>query len=85
MDTKRAVETILEVMRHRGEKWSHQEIADRCAISRPRVTQLMTELSSKDLLDSEPDTPTTVTRGGTTYPMDTTNIGRWRAPNIEAA
>ncbi len=82
-DTKRAVEMILEVMRHRGEKWSQVEIAERCALSQQRVSQLLSETPSyKDLYDSEPDAPTTVTRNGTTYPMDTTKIGRRRAPTL---
>ncbi len=69
MDTKRAVETILTVMRHRGEKWSQVEIAERCALSQPRVSQLLTENPSyKDLYDgTDTDAPTTVTRNGTIY------------------
>ncbi len=82
-DTKRAVETILTVMRHRGEKWSNVEIAEKCALSDRRVGQIINETPSlKDFKDT--DTPTTVTRGGSTYPMDTTKIGRRRAPNIDA-
>ena len=78
-ETKRAVETILKVMTHRGVRWSHQEIADRCALSRPRVTQLLPELSCKYLQDS---VPTTVTRNGSTYEMNTSNIGKRSEPVV---
>jgi len=78
-ETKRAVETILKVMTHRGVRWSHQEIADRCALSRPRVTQLLPELSCKYLQDS---VPTTVSRNGTTFEMNTSNIGKRSEPIV---
>jgi hypothetical protein len=81
-DTKRAIEMILEVMRHRGEKWSNVEIAERCAVHPSTVSRILPDLSIADAIDS--DTPTTVTRNGTTYEIDTTNIGRWRAPNLDA-
>jgi hypothetical protein len=81
-DTKRAVETILKVMQHRGVKWTQGEIADKCAITQQRVSQMLQEVPSyKDLYDGSASNPT-VTRNGTTYPMNTSNIGKWRAPSL---
>lgn len=84
-DTRRAVETILKVMQHRGMKWSQMEIAERCAVSNATVSRLMNDPSFTHVKDSA---PTTVTRNGSTYEMDTAKIGTsrpsFKAPDIGA-
>lgn len=69
-DKRRAVLTLLED----GEwaKLSDEEIARRCAVSRPFVGGLRPEVSRNDY----EITKRTVTRNGVTYPMNAKNIGR---------
>lgn len=82
-DTKNAVGKILQVMKHRGEKWNQTQIAEKCAITQQRVSQILNgDPSYKDLYDSAAEA-TTVTRGGSTYEMNTANIGKHRAPKID--
>lgn len=69
-DKHRAVETMLKVMEHRGEHWSNREIARRCAVSLDMVNRKVSERPVQI------ETPTTVTRNGTTYQMDTAKIGK---------
>ncbi len=76
-DTIRAVETILKVMEHRGEKWSQGEIAERCAITQPRVSQILRDNPSyKDLYDGSESFTLVRRRNGVAYEMDTRNIGK---------
>lgn len=82
-DTKNAVSKILEVMEHKGKRWTFVDIADKCAITDRRVSQIIKDdpsLSSKYFDDSK---PATVTRNGSTYEMNTANIGKYRAPKSD--
>ena len=54
--------------------WSDYEIGKRIAVDRSTVTKWRSDLSSEISLDKS--TERTVTRGDTTYTMDTANIGR---------
>lgn len=84
-DVKNAVKKIIDVMHHRGVRWNQSEIADKCSISQQRVSQIIgSEPSYKNLYDSAAPA-TTVTRNGTTYEMNTSNIGKkpaWQAPKM---
>jgi hypothetical protein len=69
-DKRRAVETMLRVMRHRGESWSNREIARRCAVSSRFVDNLVSANGTQI------QRPTLVVRNGTAFKMDTSNIGK---------
>lgn len=78
-DKRRAVETMIQVMEHRGENWSDSEIARRCAVSQPFVSGIRPSLIT-DISDS----PKTYTdRWGNQSTMNTANIGKYRAPKID--
>lgn len=70
---------MIEVMTHKGESWSNREIARRCAVSHHTVESIRSSSGQTPRYD---DTPRTVTRGDAVYTMDTSHIGRFRAPKI---
>lgn len=78
-DKHRAVETMIRVMEHRGENWNNSEIARRCAVSHTFVNNIRPHLETV----SRYDQPRTVTRGDSTYEMNTANIGKYRAPKMD--
>lgn len=78
-DKRRAVETMLTVMQHKGERWSNREVARRCGVHHNLVAAVLGESSGGD---SQIDAPRTVSRNGSTYEMNTSNIGKVRAPNL---
>lgn len=69
-DKRRAVETMLRVMRHRGESWSNREIARRCAVGSRFVDNLVSAHGAQI------QRPTLVVRNGTAFKMNTSNIGK---------
>lgn len=75
-DKRRAVETLLNDEEWR--QWSDREIARRCAVGHPLVAEMRSHL------EEIPDTPRKFTRNGTTYTMDTANIGARTAPVRDA-
>lgn len=70
-DKRRAVEMAL-AMHPEG---SDRAIADHCGVSSPTVARVRAALVSVKVLQMEGDSRT-VTRGGTTYQQDTSNIGK---------
>lgn len=71
-DKRRAVEAALQ---HRNaSKYSNRQIAQYCGVSLDMVNRLRHELASERNVQIEPER--TVTRNGTTYTMNTANIGR---------
>lgn len=80
-DKRRAVETLLNDQEWR--KWSDREIASRCSVSNTFVGNLRQELfgsqsSEEEETGSLQNAPTErlVRRGGTTYTVNTDNIGQ---------
>ncbi|QUY45723.1 streptomycin biosynthesis regulator [Acaryochloris marina] len=71
-DKRRAVERLLRD--EEWSQWSDREIARRTFVSQPFVSKLRAELAD-DSANSE-SMIRTVQRGGTTYEVDTTNIGQ---------
>ncbi len=70
-DKRRAVTTLLEDPE--WSQWPAREIARQCRVSNTFVSKLKKDLSVND---AQMDGTSLVTRGGKTFPMDTTNIGR---------
>lgn len=68
LDKRRAVETLLNDPE--WSQWSNYQIADRCAVSEGLVR------SVRDIYVQNADTPRLATRNGTTYEVNTANIGR---------
>jgi hypothetical protein len=77
-DKRRAVETLLKDKE--WGQWSDREISRRCHVSDHFVTKIREELSAHG---SQIDTARTVQRGGTTYTMDTANIGKPAAEQVK--
>lgn len=75
-DKRRAVELAFALMARLGENWSSHEVARRCGVSVDLVARTRPIYPKK--IDSQ-DSTVTVTRGGTTYQQDTSNIGRKRS------
>jgi len=73
-DKRRAVEMMLRD----GEwnNWPQAQIAKQCVVTPEYVSRLRKELS----IDRSIDTPRTATRNGTTYTIQTGNIGRKAEP-----
>ncbi len=73
-DKRRAVEMMLRD----GEwnNWPQAQIAKQCVVTPEYVSRLRKELS----IDRSIDTPRTATRNGTTYTINTGNIGRKAEP-----
>lgn len=73
-DKRKAVQALLND--EEWGKWPDAQIAKQCGVSQPFVSNLRRIL--KPLYDSDPagKPERTVQRGGATYTMDTTNIGR---------
>ncbi len=83
VDKNRAVETMFRVMDEREENWSDREIARRCGLHERSsiVPSVRAHLEGPSGALRQIDPVRTVTRGGTTYAMDTS--GRLRpAPGI---
>ena len=80
-DTKRSVEKCLEVMAHRGVSPSSYNVAEKCAISKSHAHRIMQKVSIPNGIDE--NVSTTVSRNGSTYEMDTSNIGK-RRPEPES-
>jgi hypothetical protein len=76
-DKRRAVSLLLQD--EWWAKWSDGEIARHCRVTQPFVSKIRRELSQNDFEYYETDGPRLVRRGGTTYEMDTSQIGT-RAP-----
>lgn len=79
-DKRNAVDRMLTdpivCLNDDGAPWSNYDIADKCAVSEFLVRKRRDELSTiKSQMAQR-----TVTRGGTTYTMNTANIGRAPAP-----
>ena len=70
-DKRNAVERLIELSHENGEGWSDNEIAKRARVSQPFVSKI---LSYNDYKIGA--TPRTVTRGGVTYQMDVSAIGK---------
>ena len=78
-DKRRAVETLL-----RDEEWqqlSNRKIADTCAVSLDLVNRIRDELSERFV---QMPIERKVTRQGTTYTVDTSNIGKRAIPTTPA-
>lgn len=82
-DVKNAVGKILEVMHHRGVKWSQGEIAERCAVSQSTVSRILSDDSSYASAYDSAAPATTVSRNGKTYEMNTANIGKRPAATLD--
>jgi len=67
-DKRRSVETLLEDAE--WSKWSNVTVAEKCAVSESFVR------SMRPILAQNEDRARLVTRTGTTYEMNTTNLGR---------
>lgn len=74
-DKRRAVLTLLNDPEWR--RWNDAEISRRCVVTAMTVGRLRAELISNNVIDNP---PRIVQRNGTTYTMDTGNIGRTREP-----
>lgn len=74
-DKRRAVIKLLEDTE--WSKWSNREIASRCAVSPGLVDSLRKELSANG---RQMDPERTVERNGTTYTVNTENIGKHPEP-----
>ena len=74
-DKRRAVQRMLDDPE--WSRWSDREIARRCRVGHALVSNMRGESSVHDgqIEDQQPSTRT-VTRSGTTYKQDTSNIGR---------
>jgi len=75
-DKRKAVLTLLED--EEWGKWSAREIARRCCVSHNFVAEL-----KHSICHSMTDAPRTCERNGTTYEVDTSNIGRRKAEVVE--
>lgn len=76
-DKRRAVETLLRD--DEWKLWGDREIARQCNVHHQLVARIRAEVKAEEHhLDDHPDSPTErlATRGGTTYTINTTNIGR---------
>lgn len=80
-DKRRAVETMIKVMQHKGENWSNREIARRCAVSHQFVNNTRPE--SLATVASDGPERTYTDRWGNQSTMNTANIGKYRAPKID--
>ena len=78
-DKRRAVETLLRD--EEWAKWSDSEIARRCAVSQPFVSQMRQQFPSYN--DYKMGDARTVQRNGTTYTQNTANIGKPAAPALK--
>ncbi|WJW70320.1 RsmD family RNA methyltransferase (plasmid) [Candidatus Chlorohelix allophototropha] len=70
-DKRRAVETLLTDAE--WQQWSNREIADKCHVTHTFVNNMRQELSGNGFQIS---TPRLATRNGTTYQINTANIGK---------
>lgn len=75
LDKRRAVETLLSDPE--WVQWSDSEIARRCAVSHPFVGNIR-----ESILKPLQDSPRLATRNGTTYAVNTANIGRRSATAV---
>jgi len=76
-DKRRAVETLLTDSE--WSQWSDSEIARKCAVSVMSVGRIRSELISNNVIDTA---PRLATRGGTTYSINTVNIGKPASPLV---
>lgn len=74
-DKRRAVMTLLED--DEWSQWSNREIARRCGVSHQFVNSLRDEVSGNGCQIA---TERKVERGGTTYTLDTSKIGKTKPP-----
>ena len=74
-DKRRAVRTVLED--EEWQKWSENQIATRCGVSRTLVASVREELATRDShLAEKQDGTVTFTRRGKSHAMKVENIGR---------
>lgn len=79
-DKRRAVETLLNDPE--WSQWSDREIARRCAVTHPFVLKIRSENASGNGYQIAEGEERKATRGGTTYTIDTTNIGKSKPAEI---
>lgn len=73
-DKRKAVTEILQD--EEWSKWSDREIAKRCQVSQPFVSNLRHELLTDNIISEKPAERTYQTKHGTTSTMHTDNIGK---------